>query len=122
MERRAAAFERVRAAGLGLPGVEESRKRDGSPVLKVAGRFMTGMATHESAEANVLVVRASGEERECLIAEAPETYFTTSYYRRHAVVLVRLRRVGDGELRDLLAGSWRATRAGARKERSPAGL
>lgn len=107
-----ASFERVKAVGMGLPGVEEGTRSDGSPVLKVAGRFLAGMATHASAEAETLVVRARREERECLVAEAPETYYTTGHYRRHAVVLVRLGRVGEDELRDLLKASWKVTRAG----------
>jgi len=42
-------FEIVRVVGLTLPNVEAATKYDGSPVLKVGGRFMAGLATHPSA-------------------------------------------------------------------------
>ena len=51
-------FAPVRNAGLDLPGVELATKYDGSPVLKVNGCFMAGMALHHSAERHTLVVRA----------------------------------------------------------------
>ena len=59
-----AAFEAVRIVGLALPGVEASIRYDGSPVLKLHGCFMAGLATHPSAEPETLVVRCSFEERE----------------------------------------------------------
>ena len=60
-------FERVRLVGASLPGVEASTRYDGSPVLKVGGSFMAGLATHESAEADTLVVRYGLEDREWLL-------------------------------------------------------
>src|SRR5260370_6457427 len=39
--------------------------------------FMAGLATHRSAEPDTLVVRAGLEDRELLIADAPETYYVT---------------------------------------------
>src|SRR5689334_14675556 len=87
-------FEAVRAAGLALPGVSAAERYDGSPVLKVGGVFMAGLATHASAEPCTLVVRHGLEEREGLIEDAPETYYLTDFYRRYPLVLVRLSRVG----------------------------
>jgi hypothetical protein len=43
-------FETVRTVGLTLPHVEATTKYDGSPVLKLGGSFMAGLATHPSAE------------------------------------------------------------------------
>jgi hypothetical protein len=48
-------FDTVRAVGLALPGVEATIKYDGSPVLKVGGSFMAGLATHRSVEPDTLV-------------------------------------------------------------------
>jgi hypothetical protein len=64
-------FDTVRAVGLALPGVEATIKKDGSPVLKVGGSFMAGLATHRSAEPDTLVVRAGFEERQWLMDEVP---------------------------------------------------
>ena len=110
-------IERALTVGLALPGVERATKYDGSPVLKVGGSFMAGVAGHPSAEPGTLVVRAGGEERVWLLEEAPGTYYLTDYYRRHPVVLVRLSRIDDDALRDLLSMSRRQTLS---KNRPPA--
>ena len=102
-------FETVRAVGLALPDVEAAVRYDGSPVLKVAGCFMAGLATHRSAEPKTLVVRVGFEEREWLLLDAPETYYVTDYYRHYPVVLVRLSHVHRDALRDLLTVSRRLT-------------
>jgi hypothetical protein len=74
---------------------------------------MAGLATHRSAEPETLVVRAGFEEREWLIADAPETYYVTDYYRKYPVVLVRLSHIDRDALRDLLSVSWRLAMAKA---------
>jgi hypothetical protein len=107
--KRTDAFELVRTAGLSLPEVEASTRYDGSPVLKVCGCFMAGLASHRSAEPETLVVRASFEEREWLLEDAPETYYLTDYYRKYPLVLARLSRIDQDALRDLLSVSWRLT-------------
>jgi hypothetical protein len=102
-------FEIVKAVGLTLPDVEATTKYDGSPVLKLDGCFMAGLATHVSAEPDTLVVRFGCEEREWLMADAPETYYLTDYYRSYPLLLVRLSRVNRDALHDLLSVSWRLT-------------
>src|SRR5262245_48751644 len=104
-------FERVRRVGLALPDVEAATKYDGSPVLKVKGCFMAGMGSNQSAETKQRVVRTALEEREWLLADAPEAYYVTDYYRPHPVVLVRLSRIDSDALRDVLAVSRRLTLA-----------
>jgi hypothetical protein len=121
-------FELVRTVGLTLKDVEAVTKYDGSPVLKVGGCFMAGLATHPSAEPGTLVVRADCEEREWLLEDAPETYYLTDYYRRYPLVLVRLNRIDRDALRDVLSVSWRLTlpktraRTRARRAASTSGL
>src|SRR5215510_15515515 len=105
----------VKAVGLTLPEVEATTRYDGSPVLKVGGIFMAGLATHASAEPDTLVVRHGLEERELLIEDAPETYYLTDYYRRYPLVLVRLSRIEPDALRDVLSVSWRLTATKSRK-------
>ena len=110
-------FEMVRSVGLALPDVEATTKYDGSPVLKLGGCFMAGLATHPSAEPDTLVVRAGFDDREWLLEDAPETYYLTDYYRRYPLVLVRLSRIDRDALRDLLSVSWRLTSVKARARR-----
>ena len=103
------AFDLVRSVGLDLPDVEAVTKYDGSPMLKVGGSFMAGLATHPSAEPDTLVVRAGLEEREWLMADAPDTYYLTDHYRSYPLILVRLSQVDRDALRDLLSVSRRLT-------------
>ena len=106
----------MRQVGLALPGVQTAIKYDGSPMLKVRGRFMAGLAAHSSAEPGTLVVRHGLDEREWLIEDAPATYYLTDYYRRHPVLLVRLALITPVALHDLLSVSWRLTTAKDRKQ------
>jgi hypothetical protein len=104
-------FDYVKRVGLSLPAVEAATKRDGSPILKVEGRFMAGLARHPSAEPGTLVVRADSDQRKSLLEEAPDVYYLTDYYEPHPVVLARLSRLEPHALRDLLSVSRRLTLA-----------
>jgi len=109
------AFATVRKIGLTLPDVQAAIRYDGSPVLQLGGAFMAGLAMHESAEPDTLVVRVPFDQREWLLQDAPETYYLTDYYRPHPTVLVRLSRIDAAALHDLLTMSWRATQPKARQ-------
>lgn len=112
-------FAKVKTVGLTFPNVEAVTKYDGSPVLKANGVFMAGLASHPSAEPDTLVVRYSVDDREWLLEDAPDTYYVTDYYERYPVVLVRLTKIDQDALRDLLSTSWRLAieKAGARVSR-----
>jgi hypothetical protein len=112
-------FDLVKSVGLSLPGVEASTRYDGMPVLKLNGCFMAGVASHPSAEPDSLVVRVEFEEREWLLADAPDIYYVTDYYRRYPIVLARLSRLDRAALHDLLSVSHRLTLAKARRRRVP---
>ena len=111
-------FEEVIAAGLELPDVEVATKYDGTPVLRLHGCFLAGLATHPSAEPDTLVVRCEPDARAWLLEDAGDTYYTTDYYRRLPLVLARLQRLDRDAVRDLLAVSWRLT-ASKSSRRSP---
>lgn len=108
-------FDAVKRVGLTLPGVEATIRYDGSPTLKIGGCFMACLVSHESAEADTLVVRMDPASREALLEDAPDTYYMTEYYERHPVVLARLSHLTDDALHDLLSVSRRLTLAKARK-------
>ena len=112
-------YERLFAIGLQLPGTTRETRYDGSPVLRANGVFVAGVASHCSAEPGSIVVRCALEDRECLLSEAPETYYVTDYHRPYPVVLARLEALDDEALRDLLAVSWRLTmeKTGSRRVR-----
>jgi hypothetical protein len=115
-------FDLVKEIGLAMPGVEAARRYDGAPILTLAGAFMAGLAVHSSAEPNTLVVRADVDERELWLADAPDTYYLTNHYRRHPVVLVRLKRVTPAVLRELLASSHRLTLPKTKLRRRQSGV
>ena len=89
-----------------FPGVEESTIH-GAPSLKVRGRLLTCPALHGSAEPNTLAVRISQEQRALLMAEDPGVYYVTDHYENHPTVLVRMSRIKQDALRDLLGMAWK---------------
>jgi hypothetical protein len=108
-------YREVTTMALCMPGVEASRRYDGSTVLKARGTFLAGIAMHPSAEPHTLVVRHGLEERDLIIADAPETYYLTDYYRAYPLVLARLSKLNPDALRDLLAVSWQMAVAKAKR-------
>ena len=113
-------FRAVRQIGLALPEVEEGTAY-GTPALKVRGRMFACVAIHRSAEPNTLAVRIEFDRRDELIAANPDTYYLTDHYVNYPCVLVRLNRIREQELRDLLLLSWRfvstAAKLGVRKRK-----
>ena len=97
-------FDAVREIALALPGVEESTTPRGTS-LKVAGRMLACPAIHSSAEPSSLVVRVSAELRERLLATEPDAYYLTEHYVGYPSILVRLSRVSQDSLRDVLASA-----------------
>ncbi len=61
-----------------------------------------------------IVVRASFEQRDELIAADPETYYTTDHHRNYPWVLARLSKLHTDAVHDLLQIGWRS---GAPKKR-----
>jgi hypothetical protein len=94
-------FDRVRKLGLELTDVEVGTTY-GSPALKVRGKWFACIAIHKSAEPDSLAVRVSFIERDLRLSYEPKTYYMGPHYAGHEVVLVRLSRIGDDALRELL--------------------
>jgi hypothetical protein len=46
--------------------------------------------------------------KEAMLADDPETYFTTAHFDNYAIVLARLERLGAEELRELVVEAWLA--------------
>ena len=100
------AFDSVRRLGLTLDDVIESTAY-GAFALKVRGSLLACQAINKSAEPGSLAVRIDFDQRDALLAEAPDTYYVTDHYLNYPMVLVRLSKIGTDELRDLLSASWR---------------
>jgi|SRR5579872_3621475 len=115
-------FDTVRKIGLTMPGVEEGTSW-GVPALKVRGQMFACVPTNKSAEPDSLLVRMDFDQRDGLIAEAPDVYYLKDHYVGYPSVLVRLSRIDESALGDLLNMGWRFVSAKARskqtKKRSP---
>src|SRR2546421_896446 len=99
-------FDTVRKIASALPGVEESTSY-GTPSLKIAGRLLACMAINKSAEPNTLGLAIDFDQRDALMCEAPDTYYTTDHYVNHPFVLIRLSQVKSSALRDLIHAGWK---------------
>ena len=96
-------WEDVVAIGSRFPGVEPGMSY-GTPALRVRDKFICRLRTDPDA----LVVRVVDlTDREALLQEKPETFFSTPHYDGHPYVLVRLDAVAGEELAELLEDAWR---------------
>jgi len=96
-------YDDVRKIALKLPGVEEGTSY-GTAALKVKKKLFVRLKE----DADSLVIGMPFEQREALMAEDPETYYITDHYLKYEYVLVRLSKVSEDALRDLLKGAHRA--------------
>lgn len=103
---KARSFDTIMRLASDLPGVQRSTAY-GSPALTVNGKMFACIPTHRSAEPDSLAIRIDFADRDELIAADPATFYLKDHYVDYACVLVRLRRIHDDALRDLLHMGWR---------------
>ena len=96
-----ATFETARAIALALPEVTEGLSH-GTPAFHVRKAFFSRLR-----EEDVLVVKCDLGYVDALIGMEPDIYFSTPHYAGYPYVLVRLSRIEEDALRDLLADGWR---------------
>ena len=111
-----ATFDSVRRVLSPLEGVEE-KTIHGSPALYVRGKLVVCPAIHKSAEPNSIVVSLSTERRSSLLNTDPRVYYITEHYAKYSNVLVRLDRINDRALQELLVISWQSASAGSGRSR-----
>jgi len=111
-------FRTVESIARTLPDVQVTTAW-GQPVLKVRGKMFACIASHKSAEPDTLVVMMDFADRDALVQDDPGTYYLKEHYLNYPCVLVRLSRVHDDALRDLITGAHRFVSAKSRSK--PAG-
>jgi hypothetical protein len=116
MAPRRVTFDTVCSLGLKLPDVEESTMY-GMPALKLRGKLLACIPSNKAAEPGSLVIRIDFEQRDALLEDAPETYYVKPHYVDYPCVLVRLSRIREDALKDLLHASWRFVNATHGKKR-----
>lgn len=78
----------------------------GEPSLKVRKRLLTRVRlTNDS----LVLLDIPSEERDVLIAAAPQTFFTEDHYRGYDIVLARLENISAREVETFLERRWRSS-------------
>lgn len=98
-------FNSVRRMARALPEVCES-KIHGKSALKVNGKLLACEPVHSSAEPGCAALRIDFVRRASLLRASPQTYYVTDHYIKYPMVLVRLARIEEKELGNLLCRSW----------------
>jgi hypothetical protein len=101
---RSMTFDDVRLLALELPRVVEGTSYR-TPAFRVGKKFLGRLKE----DGVTLVLRISFDEREILMRSKPQTFYITDHYRDYPAVLVRLAKIREGEMRDLLRRSWEFT-------------
>ncbi len=100
--------EDVRRIALSLPDTTEKIAWS-MPTFRVAGKMFATLPEDESS----IAVRCPKEERDELVLAEPEKFWIADHEAQFAWVRVRLASLEDeGELRDILADSWRQAAPG----------
>jgi hypothetical protein len=94
----------VHEIAMGFPGVAEGTSY-GTRAWRVGKKFM--MRAKERME-DVLVVGVDNlDEKELLLEQAPDLYFTTDHYNGYPALLMRVNRMGKRELTAFIERIWR---------------
>ena len=98
-------WDDVRKLALRLPNVEEGTSY-GTAALKVKKKLFVRLKE----EGDVIVLKMPFDQREAMMAEAPEKFFITDHYLNYEWILVRLPKITAPEMRDLLKVAYRNAR------------
>ncbi len=113
MSKKSKGFDVVLKAARSLPDIEKGTAW-GAASLKAGGKLLACQAIHTSAEPDSIVVKIPMDQRDELIAAEPDVYYITDHYVNYPSVLVRLPRIGQDALRDLLGMAWRFANRGTK--------
>ncbi len=105
----------VRRVALSLPEVQESSSY-GTASFKIRRKLFARLRDEDT----VLVVRIDLADKDHLIGMRPDIYFSTPHYDGYPAVLVKLDAIDEGEMRRLLAASWRMIAPPTLSKRHPA--
>jgi hypothetical protein len=108
--------EDVRRVALSLPDTTEKIAWS-MPTFRVAGKMFATLPEDETS----MAVRCPKEERDELVLAEPDKFWIAEHEAQFAWVRVRLAALEDeGELRDILADSWRQAAPSALLDAHPA--
>ena len=93
----------VRRIALSLPETDEHPSYGGTPSFRVKKKMFVYVRPDD---VSIVVWVDDVAEKDALIASDPKKFFTEPHYDGHPTVLVRYKRVGVKELRELITDSW----------------
>jgi hypothetical protein len=98
-------MSRVRTLTAAMEDVEEGMTF-GFPAFKVNGKTFAWFPKKKEVEPGTLGVRMSLLDREHLVATKPSVYYVTPHYKDYPSVLVRVDRMTDAALREVLQSGY----------------
>jgi hypothetical protein len=93
--------ETVRQLALAMPDTVE-RPSYGTPGFFVKKKLFARLLE----DGDSVVIKIDFDQRELLMQAKPQTYFITEHYRNYPLMIVRLSKVSQSALRDLLRDAW----------------
>ena len=94
-------FDDVRRIALALPRVVEGTSY-GTAAFHVGKKFLLRLKE----DGVTIALKISFDDRDYLMRAKPKTFFVTDHYRNYPAVLVRLGKIREREMRDVLQRSW----------------
>ncbi|MQA24888.1 MAG: MmcQ/YjbR family DNA-binding protein [Micromonosporaceae bacterium] len=112
-----ATWDDVRRIALALPGTHEEPSGDGWLAWRVKKKLFAWERPLRRADLEALGATAPDGPilaahvpdlgaKEALLADDPEVYFTTPHFNGYPAILVRLERIDEPELNELLLEAW----------------
>ena len=95
-----ATWKTVQKIAAKLPETEESTSY-GTPALKVKNKLLARLRNEDD------TVVLYTDDKEGLLASDPSVYFTTPHYDGYPMVVLRLEKISERELREVLTDAWR---------------
>ena len=100
--RRGVSYARVQEIAREFAGVEDSTSY-GTPALKVCGTLLARLKE----DGETLVLKTTFADRDLLLVAAQDVFYLTDHYLKYPWILVRLPRIDESFLRELIAEAWR---------------
>lgn len=98
-------FDDVRRIAFTFPAVEEHQVF-GAPTLRVGKRFLACIA---KIDPDTLVLKILDQhERDYWLTTHPDIFYLTEHYQNFQCLLIRLSRVAQTDLHNLIEQSWRS--------------
>lgn len=94
--------DRLRAAAVGMPGVEE-RETWGKPTFRVAGRLFLTLGP----DGSTATMKATLDDQAALVAADPGVFSAAAYLGRYGWITVSLDRCDPDEVAALVIDAWR---------------